>query len=183
MKNKLNHKGFTLIELLVVVLIIGILAGIALPKYQTAVDKAEFAKLQTMAVSLRTAYNDYMMVRGKGTKKFDELAITLPSDFQSSYTGTFNCISNATMFCCMSDGGSNYYASINCGKNDLSFSYIEAFLGLNNTDTDHRGKCLALPDNARANKLCNGLGTRTGTTNTWTPQGYSNTYNYYVLNK
>ena len=65
--------GFTLIELLVVVLIIGILAAIALPKYQKAMWKARASELQTLTRDLATAQKIYYMARGTLPTSFDVL--------------------------------------------------------------------------------------------------------------
>lgn len=60
---KRNEEGFSLIELLVVVIIIGILAGIAIPIYlrqrDSAVEAGMRSDLHTMAVLMETYNTDY----------------------------------------------------------------------------------------------------------------------------
>jgi prepilin-type N-terminal cleavage/methylation domain-containing protein len=54
-----SRLGFTLIELLVVVVIIGILAAIAIPKFQNTKGKANAASLKTDLRNLATAEETY----------------------------------------------------------------------------------------------------------------------------
>ena len=54
-----NRKGFTLIELLIVVVIIGILAAIAIPKFAATKDKAKLASVKTDLRNLETAQEAY----------------------------------------------------------------------------------------------------------------------------
>ena len=72
------NRGFTLIELLVVVLIIGILAGVALPQYQKAVAKARYTQMITAGKSLKDAMELYYMANGDYPVFWSDLDITYP---------------------------------------------------------------------------------------------------------
>jgi len=54
-----TKKGFTLIELLIVVVIIGILAAIAIPKFAATKEKAYLATVKTDLRNLATAQEGY----------------------------------------------------------------------------------------------------------------------------
>jgi type IV pilus assembly protein PilA len=54
-----NRKGFTLIELLIVVVIIGILAAIAIPKFANTKDKAYVAAMKSDLRNLATTEESY----------------------------------------------------------------------------------------------------------------------------
>ena len=54
-----NKKGFTLIELLIVVVIIGILAAIAIPKFAATKDKAYVATMKSDLRNLATYEEQY----------------------------------------------------------------------------------------------------------------------------
>ena len=57
--NKKNKKGFTLIELLIVVVIIGILAAIAIPKFANTKEKAYIASMKADLRNIVTAQEAY----------------------------------------------------------------------------------------------------------------------------
>ncbi|HCH69118.1 MAG TPA: pilus assembly protein TapA [Colwellia sp.] len=68
-KNKITNKaqtGFTLIELMIVVAIIGILAAVALPAYQTYTKKARFSEVVLATSAVKTAIEVCYQGRGKG---------------------------------------------------------------------------------------------------------------------
>jgi len=90
MTTNFNDKAFTLIELLVVVLIIGILAAVALPQYQKAVERSKAAQALAIIRSVAAAQENYYLANGTYATNFDELSVDIP------WTGTTRWIAGSS---------------------------------------------------------------------------------------
>ena len=74
-----KKRGFTLIELLIVVVIIGILAAFAVPKFQSTKGKAYTSSLRSDLRNLATAEEAYFYESGVYTANLASLNVTLSS--------------------------------------------------------------------------------------------------------
>ena len=175
---KKNKNGFTLLELLVVVLIIGILAAIALPQYQLARDKAQFANFQNQVKSIKTAVDNYRLIHNEYPNSFDGLDIDFSSNQRVQYLDREGCVIFQDSYCCVGKDVSGIQSNnIVCGRNDYLFAY-SIYAG--------SPYCLAVNENNRAQRLCKNYTFSTAVTNDLiTPYGYKTNngkrYTYYKL--
>ena len=90
-KTSNTRRGFTLIELLVVVLIIGILAAVAVPQYQKAVEKSKATQAMTLVKSIGLAAHAYYLANGEYPTDFSQL------DAEIDWTGDHKMLTDSAV--------------------------------------------------------------------------------------
>ncbi len=71
-------KGFTLVELMVVIVIIGILAALAIPRFMGATNKTKATEFKTVLKSINTLQNAYRQERDRWGSAADTIGADLP---------------------------------------------------------------------------------------------------------
>lgn len=92
-----NQKGFTLIELMIVVVIIGILAALAIPRFMTASTKSKQSEAKGILKQIYVMNRAYFQENGTYTDDFNLLGVEVPDPAVSRYTYTIPT-ANATNF-------------------------------------------------------------------------------------
>ena len=145
-----NRVGFTLIELLVVVLIIGILAAVAVPQYQVAVEKSRYTQLMVGADMIKKANQLYYMANGKYSVDLNDLDLSLVGCEIINDGRACKLKSGGT--CYVNDGttsGGELKAIVYCIKDGMYYS-------LRNENNNRY--CYASSNNNVANKVCLSMG-------------------------
>jgi type IV pilus assembly protein PilA len=138
-KFRINHnqKGFTLIELMIVVVIIGILAALAIPRFMQATTKSKqseakqlLKQIYTMQRAYRQEFDTYACNGLSGSAAAPNALATIGVQFQSSARYTYVMVAGQNTFTCtatanLDDDGTNdvwtvdQTGALTCTSNDV----------------------------------------------------------------
>ena len=145
----LMKNGFTLLQMLIVVLIIGILAAVALPKYQLAVDQSRWSTMLPGSKALKDAQERMWMLTSSYTNLADSLDTAVPGtrDGNEIFSGAITyTLFNAQHACLVSARHSN-----------LPGVALDMYLS-GSKNFPNETHCEALASSDRANRLCEQIG-------------------------
>ncbi len=149
MTQKNARRGFTLIELLVVVLIIGILAAVALPQYQLAVDKSRYSTLMEIVTAVKNAEELFYLENGTYTTSWSQLPLSLPADCNTN--------GNCKNFSILVDGNRVVATLSTSPRNALIYWFDHS------NQASFGRQCLAgASEGERARRVCKSFGPRQG---------------------
>ena len=86
----LNQKGFTLIELMIVLAVIGILASLAIPAYQSYTVRAQVSEGLNLSSPLQTAVTEYFNDNGGFPTGNDDAGVAAAGAYVGKYVDSIS---------------------------------------------------------------------------------------------
>lgn len=171
-------KGFTLIELLVVVLIIGILAAVAMPQYQTALLKSRLGSAIPIADAIKLGAEMDFAENRHLTDSTADLPIAPPASCGKDSGGMVVC---PNVYLDLSTTGATYDVLVLVPNRATAEVGYRVWLNVPPNETSNRAgqrECWAVNGNTRAAAVCKSLSGRSAKSGNVT---YDKNWDVYVM--